>query len=249
MSVVAIDIGNSHTKLYIPQQPIVVLNNKKLSEQLKQLGLALCWPAISEAVVSSVIDTKTTQLIITTLAKQLCIPLNKIQQVTTIQILSHALPSQVHELAHLGSDRALRIYYLTQIKPSLTQMSIGCGSAFTIEVVHQHKLIASMILPGVSLQLTSLARNTANLPLLTPTQLSQVLASHQPLSTSYAITSGVLSAYLALIDSLARRYQPQRIIISGGNSELLANYATNFNFKLNVKKYLEAKVLVNLLYR
>ena len=256
MSVMAVDIGNSNTKFQIEQGPINILSNREIiapdvsrilsAAEAKTVTVSKTVTVPDAVTVSSVISDKITQEILAYLVQQLNLNPNTIQCWTSAQILKHALPLQYLQLSHLGSDRALRIYYLSQLAHDKPQIGIGCGSAFTIEVVYQQQLIESMIIPGLSMQLDSLSSKTAKLPKLEAGDVEAILAQQAALTTNYAIANGIISSYLAIIGVLCKRYTPQQVICSGGYAHLLSKYWNYSNYKLTTIKHLEIQVLQDL---
>ena len=246
MKIIALDIGNTNTKLQIDQDAVLVLNNAAIFAHTQPLDFTLTEPC--QIHCSSVIQDPATALILDYVQQRLT-------QVTTIkrwyssQILQLALPQQYSKLTHLGSDRALRIYALSQLDHEQPQLGIGCGSAFTIEIVYRQQLIVSLILPGLTMQLNSLSSNTAKLPQLDASSIATVLATAQPLTTEHAIAAGIIGSYCALIESLQQRYAPQQSICSGAYAPLIGNSVDNSKLNLSLKLHLETAVLQHLAQR
>lgn len=126
----------------------------------------------------------------------------------------------------LGIDRALAILGAgeTYGYPILV-IDAGTALTFTGADVH-HSLVGGAILPGLGLQLQSLAQKTAALPAikLPPPQLPSRWAKQ----TSTAIESGIIYTILAGIRDFITDWQSQfpdsQITVTGGDARLLAQY-------------------------
>jgi type III pantothenate kinase len=125
----------------------------------------------------------------------------------------------------LGIDRALAVLGAGETL-GYPVLVIDAGTALTFTGADAHQqLIGGAILPGLGLQLQSLARNTAALPeIQLPTQLPPRWAAQ----TSAAIESGVIYTVLAGIRDFIEDWQSQfpdsQIAITGGDSHLLLTY-------------------------
>lgn len=117
---IAIDIGNTNTKIYDGISDVIRLVNSEIfsnSIQYKNRS--------SRIFISSVINKTETYSIVNKLFPQA----NEIIQITSQQILEHSLPDQYLELSFIGFDRALRINYICRYDTSTPIIGIGCGSA------------------------------------------------------------------------------------------------------------------------
>jgi type III pantothenate kinase len=96
----------------------------------------------------------------------------------------------------------------------------NCGTATTIDAVTADgRFLGGMILPGLGLMATSLARNTAQLP-----QIAQggKLPSGFADNTDDAILSGLLAAQAGAIEHACALHQAQACLISGGAAAYIA---------------------------
>ena len=136
----------------------------------------------------------------------------------------------------LGVDRWAAVVGAWQIeqRPCLV---VTAGTATTIDLLdrdpddHSRRggmglFCGGLILPGFDLMRTSLARNTAQLPLAEVAEVAEVaggLSSNPPRNTMEAIITGCLFAQVGAIERMARRLpQDGAILLSGGNAELLS---------------------------
>lgn len=125
----------------------------------------------------------------------------------------------------LGIDRALAVLGAgeTYHYPVLV---IDGGTALTLTGVDDHRhLVGGAILPGLKLQLESLAQNTAALPSIS---LKGQLPKRWAVDTFTAIESGVIYTLLAgireFIGDWLQRFPKSLIALTGGDSGLLLNY-------------------------
>lgn len=232
-NIIAIDIGNTNTKILINTQALQIIANHKLIEDNFTQPLNLT-QIIGEAKlgVCSVVNSSISAQIVQKLVQIMAIENPKIFLLQTYEILAQSLPSQYKSLKHLGCDRALKIYYLTQLNKSSSHLCFGCGTAFSIEVVVNGKLVDGMITPGLTLQLNSLNAKITNLPIVTSNEISNILTQQEFYTTQYSIAYGAINTFCSLIDMLAKKWQVTTIVGSGGYADLISKYLLA-NYQLN----------------
>ncbi|NER21891.1 MAG: pantothenate kinase [Symploca sp. SIO1C2] len=125
----------------------------------------------------------------------------------------------------LGIDRALAVLGAGETY-GYPVLMIDAGTALTFTGANaQRQLIGGAILPGLGLQLKSLAQKTAALP---TTQLPSQLPTRWAMETPGAIESGVIYTVLAGIQDFIANWQQQfpdsQIALTGGDSDLLLKY-------------------------
>jgi type III pantothenate kinase len=145
----------------------------------------------------------------------------------------------------LGIDRALALlgaatYY------GLPSLVIDAGTALTFTGVDsERQLIGGAILPGLQLQLRSLAEHTAALPQLSTSDLS--LPSRWSTSTAAAIWSGVLHTLLAGIQDFVQAWQQQfsggSIVLTGGDANLVLGILQQQNPGLAAQIKVDAQII------
>lgn len=136
--------------------------------------------------------------------------------------------NRYREPAQLGCDRfaaAIGAHALFPVRPLVVAT---CGTATTIDAVSADgDFIGGMILPGLGLMASSLARNTAQLP-----QVALQASALQPFAdnTDAAIVSGCLAAQAGAIEravaAQAHRYPEATVacILAGGAADLVASH-------------------------
>jgi len=131
------------------------------------------------------------------------------------------------EPAQLGCDRFAAALGAQRLFPQQTLLVVTCGTATTIDAVTADGVFSGgMILPGLGLMATSLARSTAKLPHITDhVQVDTLFADN----TDDAIISGCINAQVGAIErgfALARQAAGPavRCIVAGGSAALIAPY-------------------------
>ncbi|RJX33512.1 MAG: type III pantothenate kinase [Oxalobacter sp.] len=126
--------------------------------------------------------------------------------------------------AQLGCDRFAAMVGAHALFPKENLIVTCCGTATTVDAVSADGLfIGGMILPGLGLMASSLARSTAHLP-----QVAQHSLSFNPFasSTNDAITSGCIAAQIGGIEHAvglhAKRSGQVLCVLSGGAAKAIA---------------------------
>lgn len=122
--------------------------------------------------------------------------------------------------AQLGCDRFAAAIAGHALEPGQPVIVVNCGTATTIDAVTADGVfLGGMILPGLGLMASSLARNTAQLP-----QIAQdgKLPDGFADNTDDAILSGILAAQSGAIEHACAAHHAARCIISGGAAPYIA---------------------------
>ena len=122
--------------------------------------------------------------------------------------------------AQLGCDRFAAAIGAHALAPGQAVIVANCGTATTIDALTADGVfLGGMILPGLGLMASSLARNTAQLP---------QIASGSPLpagfadNTDDAILSGCLAAQAGAIERAVRMHGASACLLSGGAAPRIA---------------------------
>ena len=114
----------------------------------------------------------------------------------------------------LGCDRFAAAYGARALEPGKALVVATCGTATTIDALSADgAFLGGMILPGLGLMASALARNTAQLPQVRPG------ASPPPTfadNTDDAIVAGCLAAQAGAIERACKLHGAADCIISGG---------------------------------
>lgn len=120
----------------------------------------------------------------------------------------------------LGCDRFAAAIGARALVPGQDVIVATCGTATTVDAVTKDgRFIGGMILPGLALMAGSLARNTAQLPQVTPGAAPPPVFGD---NTDDAIVSGVLSAQAGAIERACAAHAATACIVSGGAAPYIA---------------------------
>lgn len=130
----------------------------------------------------------------------------------------------------LGSDRFAAVIGAHALFPNKNLVVATCGTATTIDAVNADgAFVGGMILPGLGLMASSLAKNTAQLPeVALHADASQPFADH----TDAAIVSGCLAAQAGAIERAFAAHSNVHpndevcCILAGGAADLIAPQLT-----------------------
>jgi type III pantothenate kinase len=125
----------------------------------------------------------------------------------------------------LGVDRALAIWGAGE-KWGWPILVIDAGTALTFTGADANgRLVGGAILPGLGLQVRSLAQFTATLPLV---ELTSQLPSQWATSTPEAVQSGIVYTVLAgirdFVQAWCQEFPESQIVLTGGDHLTLLNY-------------------------
>lgn len=122
--------------------------------------------------------------------------------------------------AQLGCDRFAAAIAGHRLAPGRAIVVANCGTATTVDAITPDgRFLGGMILPGLGLMASSLARNTAQLP-----QIAQdgKLPAGFADNTDDAILSGCLAAQSGAIEHACALHGAEECIISGGAAPYIA---------------------------
>jgi len=122
--------------------------------------------------------------------------------------------------SQLGCDRFAAAIAGHALEPGLPIIVANCGTATTIDAITgDGAFLGGMILPGLGLMASSLARNTAQLP-----QIAQdgKLPDGFADNTDDAILSGILAAQSGAIEHACAAHRAAVCILSGGAAPFIA---------------------------
>jgi type III pantothenate kinase len=147
------------------------------------------------------------------------------QQLPQVKQVTLADIPLINLYSTLGIDRALAIFGAGEIY-GYPVLVIDGGTALTITGIDQNRcLIGGAILPGLRLQLHSLATGTAALPAV---ELPEKLPSRWSDNTPESIASGILhtvsSGINDFIQDWQRLYPQSQIVFTGGDGAALIDY-------------------------
>jgi len=188
---------------------------------MPQLELAWCEAAASHGVDRVLIANVAGNALRVQLeyVLQRCMPEMQAEWFASLPALA-GLTNGYRNPAQLGCDRFAAAIAGHTLAPDVPIIVVNCGTATTIDAVTPDGVfLGGMILPGLGLMASSLARNTAQLP-----QIAQdgKLADGFADNTDDAILSGILAAQSGAIEHACAQHQAAECIISGGAAPYIA---------------------------
>jgi type III pantothenate kinase len=122
--------------------------------------------------------------------------------------------------SQLGCDRFAAAIGARTLAPGRALIVATCGTATTIDAVSADGVfIGGMILPGLALMASSLARNTAQLPQVAPGAAPPPQFAD---NTADAIVAGCLAAQAGAIERAVAAHRAEVCILSGGAAPWVA---------------------------
>lgn len=122
--------------------------------------------------------------------------------------------------AQLGCDRFAAAIGAHALEPGQPLVVATCGTATTIDALAADgSFLGGMILPGLGLMASSLARNTAQLPHIAPNDAAPAGFAD---NTDDAILSGCVSAQAGAIERACRLLGASLCMLSGGAARYIA---------------------------
>jgi type III pantothenate kinase len=176
--------------------------------------LPASWPrqGIARALVSNVAGSKLRDQL------QLMLPTADVTWFASTAQLA-GLRNAYRNPSQLGCDRFAAALGARALMPGQALIVATCGTATTIDAVSADGVfLGGMILPGLGLMASALARNTAQLPEVAPGLLPSGFADN----TADAILSGCLSAQAGAIERACALHGAAACIVSGGAAQYIA---------------------------
>jgi type III pantothenate kinase len=135
----------------------------------------------------------------------------------------------------IGDDRLVNAYFL--FKQNLkSKVVIDAGTFTTIDFVDENGLHGGYILPGIN-ELKNTYKQGENLKrFIDKSSLVKGYTKQTPQDTAVAIEQGILASFYFPIKGLIKQFNPEQVIVTGGNGEDVAQFlkeaAQNSNYTL-----------------
>ena len=220
-----IDFGNTRCKFYFfngDQLSDTKIFDNSAADFSEKVLTIVNKSKINNAIVSSVGDKPD---LLTTLLSDNC------NILTLNQNTSIPISNSYDNPAQLGNDRLAAAVGASVLFPNRDALVVDAGTAITYEFVEGGKrYLGGSISPGLSLRFAALHEHTAKLPLLTPTNVDDII----PTNTQSAINNGVINGVIAEIEWFITYAQQKlknpAIILTGGDTIFLAEKLKNTIF-------------------
>jgi type III pantothenate kinase len=218
MNLLLIDAGNTRIKWAIAV-PGAALGAWTLLDAVSHAGLdgaAAAWrrAGVARAIVSNVAGTAVRERIAQALPAGIALEWFASTTERAGLLNGYRNPGQ------LGCDRFAAAIGARALAPGQDVIVATCGTATTVDAVTKDgRFIGGMILPGLALMAGSLARNTAQLPQVSPGAAPPPVFGD---NTDDAIVSGLLSAQAGAIERACAAHGATACIVSGGAAPHIA---------------------------
>jgi type III pantothenate kinase len=211
MTILLVDAGNTRVKWAIAQDHAAAgewsAGGAVVHAELDSLQQAWAGHAITRAIVSNVAGAVLRERLAALL------PVAQPEWFGARAELA-GLRSRYRNPAQLGADRFAAALGARVLHPGKALVVATCGTATTVDAVSAAgEFLGGMILPGLGLMLSSLARGTAQLPEASAdAALPPVFADN----TLDAIRSGCIAAQAGAIERACAALPAELCIVSGG---------------------------------
>jgi type III pantothenate kinase len=217
MMVIAIDFGNTRTKIGVfYQQKLVFQDAFDNVATVKDFEkIFLLFADINVVIISSVINIsaavqkyfQSKKIKITYLSNQTKLPIkNKYKTPET-----------------LGNDRLAVSCGAVSIFKNTNILVINCGTCITYDFINnKHEYLGGNISLGIDMRLNALHHFTKKLPLIKKNNALTLIGSN----TETCINTGVINGAIAEIEGIIKNYKKQysslKIVVTGGDADFLA---------------------------
>jgi type III pantothenate kinase len=215
MTILLIDAGNTRVKWAIAQSGAApgdwTADGAVVHAALDSLAGSWAGQAVSRAIVSNVAGAAMRERLAALLAR-LWPGLQP--EWFSAQAELAGLRNRYRNPAQLGADRFAAALGARTLVPGKALVVATCGTATTVDgVTAGGEFVGGMILPGLGLMLSSLARGTAQLP---ETSAEAALPPSFADNTADAIRSGCIAAQAGAIERAFAALPAELCIVSGG---------------------------------
>ncbi len=234
---IAIDIGNTRTKVAVFKQNQMIYNeiikDDYLIEKLTEITTKY---TCKNAIISTVGKDK----------KNLTETLSKKMRVLK---MSHLLKIPFKNLyatpKTLGVDRIALIAGTHKEFPNKNVLVIDAGTCITYDFINaENEYLGGGISPGIEMRYKALNHFTEKLPLLTQTDEKTLIGDTTKTSIHSGVINGVINEIDGIIDQYKAEFKDLTIVLTGGSGNFLAKRIKNTIF---AKSFLLLKGLNHIL--
>ncbi len=219
-----IDVGNTQSKLAVFNKAALVYETAFQTNLFVKRIKALFkkYPKIEEAMISSVGKLEEKDIAVLSIFCK-------------VQVLSHGTKTPFKNSyatpQTLGVDRIGLASAAFYFNPNRNTLVIDAGTCVTYDMINDYgEYLGGAISPGLTMRYRALHNQTANLPVLTPTDPIDLIGN----STENCIHSGVVNGICVEIDGIIDQYRDRfvdlTVILTGGDSQFLSKRLKNTIF-------------------
>ena len=210
-----IDIGNTSTKLAVFEQNKLIETRRCSVENLPAVVSKICkqYFKIEQLLVSSVIEF--TDRLFSELSKY-----------GKIYVLHRKLKMPFKNLYKtpytLGLDRLALAAAATQQYPNTNTLIIDAGTCITYDFVDANaNYLGGAISPGLQMRYKAIYNQTAQLPLLQPSDLNSYIGITTESSIHSGVVHGIVQEIQGVISTYSSDYSDLTVILTGGDANFL----------------------------
>lgn len=210
-----IDIGNTNTKLAVFEQNKLLKTRRCSVEKLPAEVGKICiqFSKIEQLLVSSVIEFSDRLF-------------SELSQYGKVCVLNHKLKMPFKNLyttpETLGLDRLALAAAATQQYPNTNTLIIDAGTCITYDFVDANaQYLGGAISPGLQMRYNALHNQTAQLPLLQPSDTNSYIGSTTNTSIHSGVVHGIVQEIQGVISTYSSDYSDLTVILTGGDANFL----------------------------
>lgn len=218
MTTLWLDLGNTRLKYWLTDNNNSILDHDaKLHLQAPAellMGLSDKFIRLNPDFIgiSSVLGQKINQQIIKTLTHtQIPFEFAKVSHQNSL-LQSH------YQSTQLGVDRWLQMLGASQIGQNLCV--VGCGTAMTVDIIHDGVHLGGFIFANARLQREALYAGTRQIDVTDGDLASLELATN----TTDAVNHGILLSITGAINQVLRQYPTHQLVMTGGDAKRIAQH-------------------------
>ena len=124
----------------------------------------------------------------------------------------------------LGTDRIANSVGANALYPNQNVLSIMAGTCLVADFVSEKgEYLGGSIAPGVRMRFQALSQFTSRLPLVEPENIDFFVGDNTKNSILSGVMNGITQEINGIIRQYSRHYNHLKVILSGGDAELLQN--------------------------
>lgn len=228
--ILAVDIGNTCVSLGLYEQTKLVtyysfvcprnIVQDSLEGILSTLFASL---NIDNCIISSVVDELTEKV------RDAILNLYHVNSLVLSTDLNLGITIKSHNPERIGTDRIANAYAASELYDKRPIIVVDSGSATTFDIVDNNgDFIGGLIMPGLDLQLKSLAEKTSKLSEINLNMMDKV-QTYINTDTQKGILSGVVFGHAQAIQGLITRCEKELkakafVVATGGNAPRISKY-------------------------
>lgn len=232
--ILACDIGNTNISVGLVRGNRLAFKAVLATEDFRQLGKFLKKNLKENHIASFAVKAGVICSVVPRINAQVRRVLREVLNTEVYIVGKHfTVPIKNRYLSprQVGQDRLVCAYMAMRLYGAPV-ISVDLGTAITLDIVSKDKAyLGGIILPGLGLSLSALARHTALLPKVVPERAKSLIGRNARESMLSGVTFGFGSMIDGLIERLKKELRPSpKVVMTGGGSLLLKTYCTKVDY-------------------